>query len=366
MTLTAPFQALCLTCSKLSSAAYESRGDGVFLVRDCENCGVTEARVARDRAFFDEMSTAARGANQSARGLIAELLDGCNIECPTCIASSDPSAGNLRSTALLKNRITRAVTAQQVRAILLSGGEPTIHPDFFDLVTFTSTLDVPARVLITNGLEFAKTPSFAERFVEAGGDQLEVFLQWDSLRPEALRDLRGADYSRERVQALDALASVGVTATLVNVVKRGVTLEHLGEVLEVARAYTNVVGVQFQPIRDAGRVLNFDWDENSCEVTDVFDHLPGKVRLSPCQSSPWSTFLGWMSRGSGEITTGEAHGDFYISPTNATPLDRIRIAVLDYSDRFNWTTERSRLASLNILDDLGRTPSVDDYFLNIA
>lgn len=363
----ASVRALCLSCSRVSSAAYQARSDGVFLVRNCHACGLTEARVTKDVEFFNQVAMAAQDAHATERGLVAELLDGCNINCPTCIAESGPLAGNLRATALLKSRIRRAAVEQPLKAILLSGGEPTIHPDFFEIVRFTAALDIPARVLITNGLRFADPDKrFIEKFAEAGGMELEVFLQWDSLRPEALLDIRGADYSAQRAAALRHLSEFGISTTLVNVVKRGVTLQHLDEVLVTARQTRNVVGVQFQPIRDAGRVLNFKWEDNSCDVADIFDQLPGKVKLTPCPSSPWSTFLGWMDRSSGVITTGDRSDIFYISPTNTTPAHTIRVAVLDYSDRYNWTTERSRLASLNILDSTGRTPSVDDYFLNIA
>lgn len=73
-----------------------------------------------------------------------------------------------------------------------------------------------------------------------------------------------------------------------------------------------------------------------------------------------------MDRSTGTISTEDINEEFYISPTNSTPPGTVRIAVLDYSDRYNWTNERSRLAALNILDERDGAPSIDDYFLNIA
>lgn len=358
-------QALCLACRQPTSAAYEIRDDGVYLARTCSSCGNTEAKVTRDIEFFRLIAESASTAHNAVRGLIVELLDGCNIECPTCIAGSGLLAGNVRSASDLRSRVTGALATEALRAVLLSGGEPTIHPEFLSLTSFLAELDVPARVLITNGLRFSREPKFLMDFVRAGGRELEVFLQFDSLRPGALLDIRGADYSLDRLVALEGLAEAGVTVTLVNVVKRAVTLEHVSEVLEVARRMPNVVGVQFQPIRDAGRVLRYSRLENSCDIADVFDQLPGKVRLAPCPSSPWSTFLGIMDRTTGELQPDMA-ADYYISATNTTSPDDIRIAVLDYSDRYNWTSERSRLSSLSILSRTGATPSVDDYFLHLA
>lgn len=358
-------RALCLSCMSVTSARYDVRVDGVHLVRDCSSCGLTEARVLQSpEVFYESLAAASRRAPRQ-RGLIAELLDGCNIECPTCIAGSGLLAGNVRPSGLLQARIRRALAAESFQAVLLSGGEPSIHPDFLELVSFISRLQVPARVVITNGLRFAEDPTFVDKFADAADGKVEVFLQWDTLRADALLDIRGADYSSYRVAALTELAERKVPTTLVSVVKRGVTLEFLAEVLDIARQVDNVVGVQFQPIRDAGRVENFERGDNSCDVADVLRYLPEGSRLAASPSSPWSAFLGWMDRGSG-VVRPDVDSAFYITPTEAPSGAQVRVAVLDYSDRFNWTDERSRLAALAVLDQHGGTPSVDDYFLGLG
>ena len=60
---------------------------------------------------------------------------------------------------------------------------------------------------------------------------LEVYLQFDSLRPEALKTLRGADLTRIRRQALEALEKEAISTTLVVVVKRGVNDDELGDII---------------------------------------------------------------------------------------------------------------------------------------
>lgn len=357
-------KALCLDCRAVAQAEYDVRSDGVYLVRHCDDCPSTEAMILRDVPLFEQIRDTASRAGIGPRGLIAELLDGCNIECPTCIAESGILSGNVRDARELTRSISRAMDTDDFAAVLLSGGEPTIHPKFFRIAEFAAGLSAPSRVLITNGLRFAREPEFTRKFAEVAESNLELFLQFDSLRPENLLDLRGADYSRDRINSVTMLNEVGVAVTLVNVVKRSVTLDHISEVLDFARQHSNVVGVQFQPIRDAGRVDNFRWIDNSCDVSDVFDRLPGGVRLSPCTSSPWSSFIGNMSRSTGSMTAS-TDPSFYISKTNSTAPDDIRIAVLDYSDRYNWTDDRSRLCSLSMLNSDGSTSAVDDYFLGL-
>ena len=86
----------------------------------------------------------------------------------------------------------------------------------------------------------------------------EVYLQFDSLNDEALVELRGAKLSRIRRQALEALEAVGLSTTLVVVVKRGVNDQEVADIVRHALTWNCVRGVTFQPVQDAGRNENFD------------------------------------------------------------------------------------------------------------
>ncbi|MEY2689990.1 MAG: hypothetical protein RL375_4190, partial [Pseudomonadota bacterium] len=109
----------------------------------------------------------------------------------------------------------------------------------------------------TNGLRIAQDTAFAERL--AGyAPGFEVYLQFDSLRREALLDLRGADLRRMREQALERLNALDISTTLVVTVKRGVNDDELGEITRYAMTQPCVRGVTFQPVQQAGRTENYD------------------------------------------------------------------------------------------------------------
>ena len=105
----------------------------------------------------------------------------------------------------------------------------------------------------------------------AGGFKpgLEVYLQFDSLRPDALKTLRGADLTRIRRQALEALEKESISTTLVVVVKRGVNDDELGEIIDYALQWKCVRGITFQPIQDAGRNENFDPRRDRVVLSDI-------------------------------------------------------------------------------------------------
>ena len=109
----------------------------------------------------------------------------------------------------------------------------------------------------TNGVRIAREAGFAERLAEFMPG-FEVYLQFDSMKREALMELRGADLTRVRVEALEALERAGVSTTLVVTLKRGVNDDEIADIVRFALKWRCVRGVTFQPIQDAGRNENFD------------------------------------------------------------------------------------------------------------
>ena len=141
--------------------------------------------------------------------------------------------------------------------VQLSGGEPTLHPQFFEILAEARARPIKHLMLNTNGIRIAQEPGFAERLAEMRSG-FEVYLQFDSLQRGPLMDLRGADLRRIREQALERLNALDISTTLVMTVKRGVNDEQIGEVIRFAASQPCVRGVTLQPVQDAGRVENYD------------------------------------------------------------------------------------------------------------
>src|SRR4051795_6609380 len=117
--------------------------------------------------------------------------------------------------------------------VQISGGEPTIHPHFFEILDAVKLRPIRHVMINTNGVRIAQDHAFVERLASYA-PRLEVYLQFDSLSDDALMDLRGAKLSRIRQQALEALERVGLATTLVAVVKRGVNDQEVADIVRHA------------------------------------------------------------------------------------------------------------------------------------
>ena len=365
--------AKCLSCRRTVPGGYEFGQDVVELLRTCAVCGPTASVVSEHPSHFRSGLNSSSEEHAIPTGIIVELLDGCNIQCPTCIAGSTPLSANLRDPHRVRDVLLAAIKRDEAKAVYLSGGEPTIHPRLLEFIDVVDEMPVDRRVLITNGLRIAEDRSFRSALLKRLTGRWEVFLQFDSLSPDALRDLRGDDFSSVRIAAVDALNEYQVTTTLVAVAKRNVTLHDVPRVVEFGLAQEAVVGVQFQPIRDAGRVLNYDPKLNMCTSSDVMSALASwqpKIIFGAHPRSPLSISLAYAGRGRSGVRWHKdpaalMPSDFYLEPTRR-PDGRFRISIVEYSDDTNWTSVRSMNSPLSVLQPDGSTSPVDDHFLPVV
>jgi hypothetical protein len=150
----------------------------------------------------------------------------------------------------------------------ISGGEPTLHPDFFEILAYAATQPIRHLMLNTNGIRIAQDDAFAARLAESAPD-IEVYLQFDSFEREPLMELRGADLRRTRAEALERLNALNLSTTLVVTVKRGCNDTELGRIVDFALQQPCVRGVTFQPVQVAGRVDHFDPARDRLTLTEV-------------------------------------------------------------------------------------------------
>lgn len=93
--------------------------------------------------------------NDSSRFIIRQayllLTRKCNLSCSHCIRSSDSSFSEFISFDLATSVISQIADDNSAASMLISGGEPTLHPRFFDIVEY-ATSRLKTIMINTNGL----------------------------------------------------------------------------------------------------------------------------------------------------------------------------------------------------------------------
>lgn len=286
-------QSLCETCLDLVPAKIIIEDDKVYYLKRCRGHGVQKTLISDDLEYWRQQKLWIKPGDRpltvqtrteagcpfdcglcpdheqhSCLALI-EINEACNLACPVCFANATDVHGSHRPLAEIERMLDVLVESEgEPDLVQLSGGEPTIHPEFFEILDAVKRRPVRHVMINTNGVRIAQDPEFVRRLATYA-PRLEVYLQFDSRSDEALMDLRGAKLSRIRQQALEALESVGLSTTLVVVVKRGVNDREVADIVRYALEWTCVRGVTFQPVQDAGRNEHFDANENRVLLTQI-------------------------------------------------------------------------------------------------
>jgi uncharacterized radical SAM superfamily Fe-S cluster-containing enzyme len=200
---------------------------------------------------------------------LIEINEHCNLTCPVCFAESSPARPTHLPLATIERMLDALVASEgEPDLVQISGGEPTLHPDFFAILAAVRARPIRHVMINTNGLRIAREPDFVARLAEHKRG-LEVYLQFDSLERDALMNLRGADLRGVRREALENLDRHGISTTLVATVKRGVNDNEIGAIVRHALEWRCVRGVTFQPVQHAGRNEDFDKDRHRIVLSEI-------------------------------------------------------------------------------------------------
>ena len=190
---------------------------------------------------------------------LIEIVNSCNLACPTCYADSPVGTGQKVDAVPLedlKRRIHGVIDRKGAIEILqLSGGEPTLHPQFFELVEWVqNNPGVDYLLLNTNGVRIAQDDAFADQLAKAVAHRrIQLYLQFDGAQIEGQHFLRGADLRAMRERAIERCREMNLPITLAMTVTRE-NLPHLWEAIEFGLRYPHVRGISFQPMFGSGRV----------------------------------------------------------------------------------------------------------------
>ena len=200
---------------------------------------------------------------------LIEVTDFCNLRCPICYAGSGPDRRTHRDLATIERMLDLVVrNERRPDVVQISGGEPTLHPDFFRILDMARERPLQHLMVNTNGSRIAADSEFANRL--AGYmPGFELYLQFDSFEEHALRDLRAADLRAPREAAIARLNELGISTTLVVTLKRGLNDHECGRIIDYALQQPCIRGVVFQPVQAAGRFDGFDPSRDRLTLTEV-------------------------------------------------------------------------------------------------
>ena len=299
-------KSICPVCKVVVDAQVNIRGEKVYLRKRCPKHGEFEALAYGDaRAYLDsarfnkpgtiplEFQTEVADGCPSDCGLcpehkqhaclgIIEVNTACNLDCPICFADSGHQADGYAITMEQCERMldTYVAAEGEPEVVMLSGGEPTIHPRILDFIDAARARPIRSVVLNTNGIRLAADRRFVDALAERG---VTIYLQFDGFDVRTHQEIRGTDLRERKQRALDNCADAGLVVMLAAAVERGLNEHEIGQIIRFGIGHPAVRGVVLQPVTHAGRHVEFDpltRLTNSCVIELIADQLPEWFRTS--------------------------------------------------------------------------------------
>lgn len=331
----------CPVCQRSAPAeVWKTSGtpSKVYLTRTCDEHGTHDACISSDARFYwlaqgDPSNACGAGCACSADPTgragtlgknaavksnavevlstclaLIEIVDSCNLACPTCFADSPVGAagGKLKAHSLqsLQARIRGVIERKGKLEILqLSGGEPTLHPEFFELLDWIhAEPGIDYCLVNTNGVRLAKEDAFLKELGKrARRGHFQLYLQFDGPQEAGQKELRGGDFRELKRLAMERCDREGIPFTLAMTVIPD-NLPHLWDTVQTGLRYQTCRGVSFQPMFGSGRSRAGDAPRlNTADIIlGAVEQSAGRLRFEdftplPC-GDPNCATIGYLLR----------------------------------------------------------------------
>jgi uncharacterized radical SAM superfamily Fe-S cluster-containing enzyme len=287
---------LCRTCGRRLPAKILAEDGGVWMHKECPEHGPQSVRVWSDVASYlalgryhragsvplEFAATIDRGCPDSC-GLcpeheqhvcmpIIEITDHCDLACPVCLVHN---RGRFHlSRGQVAGMLDRLIASEgRLDVVNLSGGEPTLNPEFRPIVEeCLSRKEILYVSVSTNGVRLARDGDLLRFLAERG---VVISLQFDGLDDAVYRRLRGRPLADEKRRLLDAAAELSAPMSLTMTVARGVNEDRVGEPVRLLFAQDNLRSVMFQPVAYTGSASALARPAEALTIPDVIRALEG-------------------------------------------------------------------------------------------
>ncbi len=208
---------------------------------------------------------------------MVDLTNRCNMNCPICFANANQQGyiyePDFETICKMLDTL-RAEEPIKCAAVQFSGGEPTIHPQFLEIIKAAKEKKFSQVMVATNGIEFSKRYDFFKAASQAGLNT--VYLSFDGVTDDVYLQARDRKMLSVKLQVIancrrlkeetGKCPSIVLVPTLV----RGVNDHQIGDIARFAFENADVVrGVNFQPVAFTGRITREEVSKGRFTLTDL-------------------------------------------------------------------------------------------------
>lgn len=263
----------CPLCKKILPATKQIEGNNVYLLKTCEEHGSFKVLISKDanrffdktfssegKAVYEHQTVKDKGCptdcglcpdhKQHLCSALIEITDTCNLSCPICFF--DRFGENEISLDEFKNRLATIMRTEngKLDVLQISGGEPTLHSNFSEILKYAVEQNITRVLINTNGLSLLSDVEVFET-IRKFRDKVEIYFQFDGFNESANIKLRGKNLLQEKLAIIEKLDNADIKICLaVTVIPEN--LSELNNIMDLAVKTKNITGITFQRFTKTG------------------------------------------------------------------------------------------------------------------
>ncbi len=245
-------KSLCNTCLKEIPAKTFEHNGRIYLEKECDEHGKTVLDHTWDDPEIYRGLMKVKPLEREAGQVAVAVTNRCNLDCPVCYAkANDVSIEDLSIKDL--DRL------EKYSAVFLTGGEPTIREDLFQIVKRLKK-DKKKVIMFSNGLALAN-PNYVKKLKKSGLDC--VILQFDTTDDTSYQYIRGRDLIKIKKKAIQNMQKHSLTVYLYCTMIKGKSFDQMENIFPFFDRYSVIKAISVNPLWRLGRYNDNDFVPSS-------------------------------------------------------------------------------------------------------
>jgi len=286
-------QSICPVCLKIVDATVVKKCDDLYLSKKCKEHGFFETVIWRGKPDYETWirdkspaypevpyTEVSKGCphdcglcsqhRQHTCTVLIEVTSRCNLNCEFCFADAHGNESD-PDMETIKMWYRRIIEAGGPYNLQISGGEPTIREDLYEIISMATNLGFKFIQLNTNGIKLGDY-NYYEKLKQAG--LKSIFLKFDGLSGDFMTKLHGKDVIQDKIKVIENSAKLGIGVILVCTVVPNINDNLLWEIIEFGlKNAPTVRGVHFQPVSYFGRIPMIPEDNDRITLPEVMSKI---------------------------------------------------------------------------------------------
>ena len=282
-------ESICPACyqagiiNKIDAKIIEDKGK-VWIIKNCEKHGSFKDIYFGDSKIYDKWmkysiegkispdiktkildSPSLYDAHKSQTVLTNLLITNrCDLRCSYCFMNAgasgviyEPSLEQIRKL-MLQARNERPMGS---KAIQITGGEPTIREDLFEIIRMAKEVGFSHIQVNTNGLKLADSVEYCKKLKDEKVNT--IYMSFDGVTKKT------NPWIEKNKKAIENLRKINLKLVLVPVLIGGKNIHETGKIVKFALDNMDIIrGVNFQPISFCGKVTKIKDEKREKQRVD--------------------------------------------------------------------------------------------------